>query len=365
MLLRFFILILIIFPFLPAEGLELREEETFYRGRVTEVGEKRIVEVYEGYREERITFTVEIFGKDDLIYTEHSISEGLEQGREFKEGDRVVVVGYQEDGEEESFHIYDYDRSRGLVLVALIFMAIIFYFGRVRGVGSLFGLGFSILILFYYIIPGIVKGGNPAIVTIVGSVLIASVSLFLSHGFNKRTPIIWLSTVTTLVLSVFLSSLFIEVTHLFGMGSESSLSFQIGEYSYINLKGLLLAGIVISVLGILDDVTATQTAVIWELKKSNPKLGFKELYKRSLSVGREHIASLVSTLALVYAGASLPLFILIKGVEYVPWWAKINSEPIAEEIIRTVIGSSALILAVPIASLFASYFINRMKIEKS
>ena len=339
-------------------------KEVFFQGQVLQVGEEEFYEVFPGYREKKQVIKVRLIDTGEVVEVENTVVEGVEQGRVFEEGERVVLVGYKDEEGVVFYYIHDYNRTGGLVLVTVIFLIVIIYFGRVRGVGALGGLAFSAVVLIYFVIPRIVAGSNPAVVTLIGSVLIASVSLFLSHGINRRTPIIWLSTITTLALAVGLSSFFIDVTNLFGMGSDASLSFQIGDYAHINLRGLLLAGVVISVLGILDDVTATQTATIWELKKSNNKLGFHELYRRGLNVGREHIASLVSTLALVYAGASLPLFIILGGIDYMPLWVKINSEPLAEEIVRTIIGSTALILAVPIASVFAAYFIGKTQIKK-
>ena len=126
----------------------------------------------------------------------------------------------------------------------------------------------------------------------------------------------------------------------------------------------MLGGIIIGALGVLDDVTTGQTAAVDEIHKANPALGFKELYFRGLSVGHEHIASLVNTLALAYAGASLPLFLIFKVSNDIPFWVNLNSESIIEEVVRTFIGSSALILAVPISTFFAAYFLGKDKSTK-
>ncbi len=346
--------------YFPEDRIE--QQETYYRAKIIDISEEKMEEIVQGYREKIKNIKVKL-EDGRIIDIEDIVVDGMEQGREFNVGDAVVISSYNLAG-EDVFYIYDYDRTSGLLIVFCFFLLIIFYFGKVRGLGSLLGLLFSVLVLIFFIVPAIIRGAPPEAVTLIGALVIASVSLFLAHGINKRTPIIWLSTVITLALAVFISIASIKVTHLFGMGSDIGLLFQVGEYSHINLRGLLLAGIVISVLGILNDVTATQTAVIWELKKTNPKLKFKELYNQSLNVGREHIASLVNTLALVYAGASLPLFILLKDVEYIPLWVKINSDFVAEELVRTIIGSSALILAVPISSILAAYYIGKMKTKE-
>ncbi len=333
----------------------------YYRGEIKEIIKESKDTLESGYIEQKIR--VEISNEDrkgEEVFVNHRSILDPDQSYRFNKGDKVVLNSHiiHSTG-EEVFYIADYDRINGLLIIFVLFLGVIFYFGRARGVGSVLGLGFSMLVLIYYMIPNIISGSNPLQVTLLGAILIASVSLFLAHGINNRTPIVWLSTVTTLFISIFVSYFFVEIASLFGRGGEFVVSFQLGEYSYISLRGLLLAGMVVGVLGVLSDVTSTQTAVVWELKKANKKLNPKELYVRSLNVGREHIASLVNTLVLVYAGASLPLFIILYSTEYMPLWVSINSEPIAEEIARAIIGSTSLILAVPISSIFAAYFIGR------
>jgi uncharacterized membrane protein len=115
----------------------------------------------------------------------------------------------------------------------------------------------------------------------------------------------------------------------------------------------------LGVLGVLDDITTAQSAVIEELKRANLNLTFRDLYKRGISVGKEHIASLVNTLFLAYAGASLPLFLLFAVYKQAPVWFTLNSEIISEEIVRTLVGSVCLILAVPITTALAAAFFTR------
>ena len=147
---------------------------------------------------------------------------------------------------------------------------------------------------------------------------------------------------------------FVYLGKLFGMGTEESIFIQSGVLQEVNLRGLLLGGIIIGALGVLDDITTAQTAAIDELSKANHKLGFAELYKAGTSIGREHIASLINTLALAYVGASLPILLLVSLNEDMPWWVMVNSEFIAEEIVRTLVGSSTLLLAVPISTWLAA-----------
>ena len=211
--------------------------------------------------------------------------------------------------------------------------------------------------------PNIVNGSNPIIVFIVGGFLITFFSIYLGHGFNRRTSIAVLSTIITLVISIILSILAVNWAQLFGLGSEEAFLLQVGDLSGINLKGLLLGGMIIGILGVLDDITTAQSAAVEEIYRANPKLNKKELLKRGLSVGHEHIISLVNTLVLAYAGVSFPLLLLFSQ-SYTPTWVLLNSENIVEEIVRTLVGSSALVIAVPITTYLAVIFFSKFGINE-
>lgn len=232
------------------------------------------------------------------------------------------------------------------------FLLAILFAGR-TGFTSIVGLGVSILILAFFVVPAIGNGGNPLLVAFAGSVAIACTSLYLAHGFTFRTSVALLSTLVTLALSLILSIVAVRLAQLTGTGTEETVFLQLGPLQALNMRGLLLGGIVIGALGVLDDITTTQTAAINELKRANPNISKAALYKAGLSIGREHIASLVNTLALAYAGAALPLLLLFWTGADAPWWVILNNESLVEEIVRTLAGSMTLTLAVPISTWFA------------
>ncbi|MBI2099423.1 YibE/F family protein [Candidatus Uhrbacteria bacterium] len=286
-----------------------------------------------------------------IIYTQ----EAEKSWETFKEKEKIIVSKTIIDGQIEYLLVEKY-RLTPLLLVFGIFFSLAAIFGRRKGVLSLLGLGFSLLILNFYVVPKIADGGNAFGISFLGSLAIATISLFLAHGINKRTAVAYLSTVITLLVSAVLALLFVAASKLWGAGSEEAINLQLSLTESINLRGLLLGGIIIGTLGVLDDVTTAQAAAVAELKEANSSLGFGELYRRGLSIGREHIASLVNTLVLAYAGASLPLFMFFTIDKAQPLWVIFNSEFMAEEIVRTLVGSSALILAVPISTLLAAYY---------
>ncbi|HRH93860.1 MAG TPA: YibE/F family protein, partial [Candidatus Peribacteria bacterium] len=242
------------------------------------------------------------------------------------------------------------------LLGAFVVLGIIF--GGVTGFMSIVGLLVSVGVLLLFVVPKIADGADPLVISVIGSYIIAFTSLYLAHGFKKRTSVALLSTCVTLALAAATAVLSVKFTQLFGMGSEESLYLQSGPLAGVNLRGLLIGGFIIGALGVLDDVTTAQTAAIDEISKANPSLTPAQLYRAGFSVGKEHIASLINTLALAYVGASLPLLLLFRENKDVPTWMIVNSETIAEEIVRTLVGSTTLLLAVPISTWCASYFLK-------
>lgn len=290
--------------------------------------------------------------KGKIIQVRQGDVVSLREDQYAVEGEDVVITRAS-NGETSEYEILDKYRLPGVLLIALLFFAAVIGFGRKRGVTSLAGLTFTIVILIFGIIPGIVAGWNPFLVSLAGAMLIAMISLYLSHGFSRRTTIALISTIITLFISAVLSIIFVELTKLSGSGSEEAFFLQLGAGT-INLKGLLLGGIIIGALGVLDDITTAQTAAVEEIHNADKKVSLKELYLRGISVGKEHIASLVNTLVLAYAGASFPLLILFTMDNIEPLWVTLNHEFMVEEIVRTLVGSTALIFAVPITTWLAA-----------
>jgi uncharacterized membrane protein len=277
----------------------------------------------------------------------------LDEGQLVHAGDRVIVVKT----EQNAYYIADSYRLPEMFFAFLLFVGLVLYFGRLKGFMSLLGLGLSITVLLTLVVPLIVKGISPTLVVILGSFIITLAGMFLSHGFSRRTSVAVVSTLATLIIAIGLSVLFVYLVGLTGSGSEEAMYFKLDPNLAINLKGLLLGGIIIGTLGVLDDVTTAQVASVDEIRKANESLSARELYRRGISVGQEHIASVVNTLVLAYAGASLPLFLLITLPSAQPLWVTLNGEFIAQEVVRTLVGSMALILAVPISTYLASKYL--------
>lgn len=254
-----------------------------------------------------------------------------------------------------NYYITEKYRIPGLAWAIIIFLAIAIAFGRKNAFFAIIGLAVTIAILIKIVMPLIIKGVNPLLATLMGSLLITIFSLYLAHGFRKRTTIAAFSMVISIAIAVGMAEFFAILAKLSGAATEDVYFLQSGPFAGLDLKGLLLSGMIFGALGVLDDVATAQSAAVEELKKANPSLTFSRLYHHGMEIGREHISSLINTLFLAYAGAGLPLMLMMATpMDGTSLWITLNNEILAEEIIRTLVGSISLIFAVPITTFIAA-----------
>jgi uncharacterized membrane protein len=339
---------------------ELSITEEFFRAEVMEIAEQNDRAGVNFRQWDRIVRIKVLSGqlKGQEILIEDEGVEGVDNRNAAKVGEKLVIGKITNQGEEIYF-IADTYRLPSLAIVFGVFLFLVVLFGRFKGIMALVGLSFSVWVLVAFMLPRLAAGENALLVAGAAILIISCISLYLAHGFHARTTLALISTLATISLAALLAFWFVEISSLIGFGSEESVFLNAGTLQGLNMKGILLAGVLIGALGVLDDITTTQTALVHELKETDPSLGLKELYRKGLNVGREHIASLVNTLVLAYAGASLPLLLLFTINESQPLWVILNSDFMTEEIVRTIVGSSALILAVPISTFLASWYSTR------
>ncbi|MDX6349621.1 MAG: hypothetical protein QOF84_4411 [Streptomyces sp.] len=278
------------------------------------------------------------------------------QSRQYSLHQKVVLAYAPNAPKDLQYSVTDVDRAFPLWLLAGIFSVAVIAIGRMRGLLALVALVISFAILSLFILPAILQGDNPLLVAVIGSSAIMLVALYLCHGLNARTSVAVLGTLFSLLLIGFLGSVFISWTHLTGNTSDETGTIH-ALYPDIEIRGLLLAGIIIGSLGVLDDVTVTQTSAVWELKDADPGANWRKLYGAAMRIGRDHIASVVNTLVLAYAGAALPLLLLF-SIAQRSVLTVAGSELVAEEIVRTLVGSIGLVASVPLTSLLAALVVS-------
>jgi len=305
----------------------------------------------------------QLYQKLELLVTTGSLKDGritidnsnipFANNLIYKVSDKVTVMFSKDSRGNDIFYITDYIRRDQLSWLFLIFVVLTVVIAKWRGVLSLVGMGTSFLVIFYFILPKILEGANPVEIAILGSLIIIPISFFLSHGFNKKTLVAISGTLIALIITGVLANFFVGAAKLTGFASEEASFLQVAKQGAINMQGLLLAGIIIGVLGVLDDITISQSAIVFQLKKTNDNLTLNELYKRAMGIGQDHISSMVNTLFLVYTGAALPLLLLFINNPH-PFSEIVSYEVIANEVVRTLVGSIGLVLAVPITTAIAS-----------
>jgi uncharacterized membrane protein len=296
------------------------------------------------------------------------VTSGKDKGRTFTEivqpdasrqldKGQGVVVAYAPDAPRDlQYSVTDVDRQFPMLLLAGIFALAVVLVGRMRGVMALIALAISFAVLTLFILPAILQGSNPLIVAVIGASAIMLVALYLCHGLTARTSVAVLGTLVSLLLTGLLGSLFIGWASLTG-NTDDNTGLIHGLYPNIDMSGLLLAGIIIGSLGVLDDVTVTQTSAVWELRQADPGMGPRALYRAGIRIGRDHIASVVNTLVLAYAGAALPLLLLF-SIAQSSVGTVATSELVAVEIVRTLVGSIGLVAAVPVTTALASLVVS-------
>jgi len=278
----------------------------------------------------------------------------------YEQGEKVFVEKTISEDGSENFYVLDHIRHKALYLLAAIFAALVLLVGKTKGARALVVLIFTFFVILKFIIPKIMDGSNPLFISIIGSLIILGFAIYTTEGLNKKSNIAIFSVVLSLAFTGIISIWFSSFAKLSGFESEEAMYLADIAGNVINIKGLLLAGIIIGALGVLDDVVISQVVLVDELKKAGGKFSSKEIYSKAMKVGISHLSSMVNTLFLAYAGVSIPLLILFTANQgtSVTIEQMLNNEMIATEIVRALAGSVGIILAVPISTFLAALILS-------
>ncbi|MEA2330612.1 MAG: hypothetical protein QOH58_750 [Thermoleophilaceae bacterium] len=283
-------------------------------------------------------------------------ASGLDPDLDPGDGIRVTKAPEPPPGQEgiagPAYSFYDFQRGQPMLVLALIFAAIVLLFARMRGALSLAGLAFSLALVLLFVVPAILDGKPPLAVAIVGALAVALITIPLAHGTGPKSLAALLGTAASLMLTALLALAFTKAAHLTGLSSEEGAFLQLAGAN-LSLQGLLLAGMVIGALGVLDDVTVSQSSTVLALRAANPALRFRELFAMAMRVGRDHVSATVNTLVLAYVGASLPVLLIFSSAD-LGLGEALGTELVAKEVVATLVGSIGLIAAVPLTTALAA-----------
>ncbi|MDH3500285.1 MAG: YibE/F family protein [Acidimicrobiia bacterium] len=301
----------------------------------------------------------------ECVAIEYEITGGDDTGRRARQdffgdptdpdlvaGDRVVLNYVQSADPEFQYSFADRERRNVLWTVAGLFALAVVALGGWRGVAGIAALAMSFLLLLWFVLPSIVNGANPVVTALVGASAIAYVALYIGHGFTLRTTVALAGALCSLAAVAGLSWIVLALANVSGFTTEEALYLPLLSQAF-DVRGLVLAGVVLGTMGALDDVTVTQTEAVWELRAASREMPRADIFAAALRIGRAHIGSTVNTLALAYAGASLPLLLLFV-ISQQSLGTVANSEVVATEIIRTLVGSMGLVTSVPLTTWLAT-----------
>ena len=274
-----------------------------------------------------------------------------------KVGDKVYMRHVITSDNMEYYSIQEPYRIPALLYIFLFFFVAVLVFGGKQGFLALLALFVSFGFIFKLLFPQILHGGNIVILATLGALLSLFVVMFFTHGFTRLTTAAFLGCLTSVVVTVALAFVAVRMTSLTGFSEEESVFLNIVTKGNLDFVALLIGGIIIGVIGVIDDVAITQASVVHELRYANQNLSPRELYRKASAVGKNHMGAVINTLILAYTGASLPLVLLLY-VSDAPLLELINREAIATEIVRSCVGSVGLLLAVPLTTIIAIFLMN-------
>lgn len=335
---------------------------TNFEARIEKIVEEKEIEI-EGQKQlyQKIELKILTGSEKDKIVTVENGNQALANVTKYEQGEKVIATKDVSPDGIEIYSVTDFVRRDSLWVLGVIFVVLTILVAKWKGVMSILSMVFTFVVVFIYVLPNLSNGANPIIIATIASLIIIPISFYMAHGINQKTTVAIVSSIVALGATAVLSLMFISLGRLTGLSSEEAGMLLVQRSGNFDMKGLLMCGIIIGALGVLDDITISQAAIVNELIKSSEKPKGALIYKQAMNVGRDHISSMVNTLVLAYAGASLPLLLVFVDNPH-PFSEIINYEFLAEEIIRTLVGSIGLILAVPITTLIAVNWIRKDKL---
>lgn len=269
-------------------------------------------------------------------------------------GDRIEAMFNPTALETGTPYIFvDFVRDVPLGALLALYVIVVLLVARVKGLAALFGLAASLAVVGAFMLPSLMVGKEPLLVVIVGASAMMFASIYLAHGISIRTTTAVLGTLGGLVITGVLAAWSVGANNLTGTLSDDAIALY-GQLGYLKMSDILLTGIVLAGLGALNDVTITQVSTVWELHSANPQASRRRIFSQGMVIGRDHIASTVYTLAFAYVGTSLPLLMSAALVDR-GFLDLMTVGQIAEEVVRTLVASIGLVLAIPMTTAIATW----------
>lgn len=281
------------------------------------------------------------------------------QEQEVETGDSIFVAPAQnqQTGEEE-LRFAGYDRVSALVALCVVFLALIVFIGRTKGVSTILSLIFTCLAIFLVYVPSVLNGFNVYLSTFIVGVYIILMSLMLINGAGAKTLCAILGNIGGVILAALLALLMNKVMKMTGFVSDETMLLAV-NYSYmLDVLGIVWGGMVLGSLGAIMDVAMTIASSMHELAEHMAQRSFAKMFRSGMNIGRDAIGTMTNTLILAYVGSSLALVLLMivhsNNIIFL-----FSSEMIAVQVVQAITGSMGILFAVPFTAVFSAYIYCR------
>ena len=270
-----------------------------------------------------------------------------------REGDTVMLLRTPpQDTQPETYSFLQVQRGAPLSLMLALFLVVVAVVARWRGILALVGLVFGGFVVVKFMLPALLEGQSGLLVALIGSSAIMFVVLYLAHGLSVRTSTALAGTLFGVAVTAGLGLLAVDLARLSGVANDEGATLA-SFVTTMNPRELLTCAFIVAGLGVLNDVTITQSSAVWELRAAAPSMGRRALFQSGMRIGRDHIASTIYTIVFAYAGAALPVLLLLFLYER-PVLEMLQTESLSEEIVRTLASAIGLVLAVPVTTAVAA-----------
>ena len=326
--------------------------------RVIETGERALPGVARGQLFQRLE--IELDGslfRGERVNVDWGGVRALNASGLLGEGDRVLLTVVR-DGDARTYSIAEVVRLPSLAPFAVLLVVVLLAVARLKGLAALAGLAASIGVFLLAIVPALQRGDDPLIATVLGSIAVLGAAVFVVHGFGRKSVAALGGTIAGLIVVGGLGAMAIAVARMSGFSSEESIFVAVATDGRVDIARLALAGVIVGSLGALVDMSVGQASTTFELAQVDPELRGRPLYLSALNVGRDHIGSLINTLALAYFGGALPLVLLL-SMGFQPLSVSLNSEAMVESIVTVIVASVGLVLCVPVTTAVAVLLAGR------
>ncbi|SMX75138.1 YibE/F-like protein [Brevibacterium sp. 239c] len=293
-----------------------------------------------------MTFTAEVDGQEGSLYvTPDAIKSGIGVGDTVKVLDFTDSPDSAEIGSDYVF--IDYDRNVPILALAIIYGLVVLLVAGFRGLRALAGLGFAGVVLIVFMLPAILDSQPPILVAMVAASAIMLIALYLAHGVSTRTTTALFGTVLGIIITGVLGAWMTSWANLGVAYTEDA--FLLADTADVSMADLIVCAIIVTGLGVLNDVTITQASAVWELASVAPDLKAGQLFTRAMRIGRDHIASTVYTITFAYVGSALLTLIIVSAHDQ-SFFETLTLGEMSVDVVSILVCSVGLVIAIPLTT---------------